>query len=271
MKATTLRRNAPTRVESQGVVELFLVLIVTIVFPPILLAGFFIVNPREELVVLRFGKYVKTIKTPGIRWSHPVGRELRRISTRDNTLHISPTTVVERNGNPVEISAVIVYRIADTFRAAINVESPHRFIEDQASAVIKRGAAQFPYESASDEVPCLKKESDEVTNVLVAELQEAVDAAGIEVIGVRLNDLTYAPEIAQAMLMRQQALALVDARKTLVEGAVEIANDALMRLDRAKVELGAEQRDQLIANLLVVLCSGDRPQPVVQVQATGRR
>jgi regulator of protease activity HflC (stomatin/prohibitin superfamily) len=171
----------------------------------------------------------------------------------------------------VEISAVVVYRIADTFRAAINVESAHGFMADQAGAVVKRVASQFPYESVSEDIPCLKKESDEVTNVFVAELQEAVDQAGIEVIGVRLNDLTYAPEIAQAMLMRQQALALVDARKLLVEGAVEIANDALIRLDNNNVDMSADQRDQLISNLLVVLCSGDRPQPVVQVQSTGRR
>ena len=268
---TTTLRNAPTRRESQGLTELFLAGAVTMLFPPILLFGFFVVNPREEIAVLRFGKYVKTITAPGIRWSHPVGRQLRRISTRDNTLDIATTTVVEMNGNPVEISAVVVYRIADTFRAAINVESPYRFIEDQAGAVIKRVASQFPYESANDDIPCLKKESDQVTDVFVAELQEAVSAAGIEVIGVRLNDLTYAPEIAQAMLMRQQALALVDARKTLVEGAVEIANDALLRLDRNNVEMAADHRDQLIANLLVVLCSGDRPQPVLQVQATGRR
>lgn len=266
----TLLRNAPTVRESQGLVEILLATAVTVVFPPILLLGFFVVNPREELVVLRFGKYVRTITEPGIRWSHPVGRELRRISTRDATLDIATTTVVEKNGNPVEISAVVVYRIADTFRAAINVESPHRFIEDQAGAVIKRVASQFPYESVHDDVACLKKESDEVTQVFINELQEAVDASGIEVLGVRLNDLTYAPEIAQAMLMRQQALALIDARKTLVEGAVEIANDALLRLDGAEVEMSRESKEQLISSLLVVICSGDRPQPVLQVQSAGR-
>ncbi len=189
---------------NQGMMELFLVLLVSILFPPILLFGFFVVNPREEIVVLRFGKYVTTIKTQGIRWIHPVGRKLLRISTRDTTLDIATTTVVEINGNPVEISAVVVYRVEDTYRAALHVENYRQFIEDQAGAVVKRVASKFPYESADETKPCLKKESEAVTDKFIAELQEAVNPAGIRVLGVRLNDLTYAPEIAQAMLMRQQ-------------------------------------------------------------------
>lgn len=129
---------------------------------------------------------------------------------------------------------------------------------------------QFPYESAHEEQACLKKESDEVTDAFIIELQEAVNPAGIQVLGVRLNDLTYAPEIAQAMLMRQQALALIDARKTIVEGAVEIVRDAIGKLNEAELELGAAERDDLVSNLLVVLCSGERAQPVLQVQAKAR-
>jgi len=256
--------------QNQGLMELFLVLLVTIVFPPILLFGFFVVNPREEIVVLRFGKYVTTLKTQGIRWIHPVGRTLHRISTKDTTLDIATTTVVEINGNPVEISAVVVYRVADTYKAALHVENYRQFIEDQAGAVVKRVAARFPYESADEAKPCLKKESEAVTEKFVAELQEAVNPAGIQVLGVRLNDLTYAPEIAQAMLMRQQAMALIDARKTIVQGAVEIVKDAVEQLRAAGLEVGDADRDELIANLLVVLCSGERAQPVLQVQASGR-
>ena len=252
---------------NQGMMELFLVLLVTILFPPILLFGFFVVNPREEIVVLRFGKYVTTLKTQGIRWIHPVGRHLQRISTRDTTLDIATTTVVEINGNPVEISAVVVYRVEDTYRAALHVENYKQFIEDQAGAVVKRVASKFPYESADETKPCLKKESEAVTDKFIAELQEAVNPAGIRVLGVRLNDLTYAPEIAQAMLMRQQALALIDARKTIVQGAVEIVRDAVGQLKAAGLEVNEADRDALIANLLVVLCSGERRQPVLQVQA----
>jgi regulator of protease activity HflC (stomatin/prohibitin superfamily) len=258
------------RDQNQGAMELFLVLLVTIIFPPILLFGFFVVNPREEIVVLRFGKFVTTLKTQGIRWIHPVGRALHRISTRDTTHDIATTTVVEKNGNPIEISAVVLYRVEDTYKAALHVENYREFIADQAGAVVKRVASQFPYETADDAKACLKKESDVVTNAFVAELQEAVNAAGIRVLNVRLNDLTYAPEIAQAMLMRQQAMALIDARKTIVEGAVEIVKDAVERLQAAGLEVDELKRDELVSNLLVVICSGERAQPVLSVQATAR-
>ena len=260
---------APTDA-SQGAMEMFLVLLVTILFPPVLLFGFFVVNPREEIVVLRFGKYVTTLKTQGIRWIHPVGRALHRISTRDTTLDIATTTVVEKNGNPIEISAVVLYRVEDTYKAALHVESYKEFIADQAGAVVKRVASHYPYESADDSIPCLKKESQHVTDEFIAELMEAVAAAGIRVLNVRLNDLTYAPEIAQAMLMRQQAMALIDARKTIVEGAVEIVRDAVDRLQQAGLEVGQVERDELVSNLLVVICSGERAQPVLQVQAGAR-
>jgi regulator of protease activity HflC (stomatin/prohibitin superfamily) len=200
-----------------------------------------------------------------------VGRHLHRISTRDTTLDIATTTVVEANGNPVEISAVVVYRVEDTYRAALHVENYRDFIDDQAGAVVKRVASRFPYESAEPSQPCLKKESDEVTEQFIADLQEAVNPSGIRVLGVRLNDLTYAPEIAQAMLMRQQALALIDARKTIVEGAVEIVRDAVDRLNDAGLQVADAERDELISNLLVVLCSGERAQPVLQVQSSKGR
>ncbi len=251
---------------TQGMLELFLVVLCTILFPPILLFGFFVVNPREEIVVLRFGKFVTTLKTQGIRWIHPVGRALHRISTRDTTHEITKTTVVEKNGNPIEISAVVLYRVEDTYRAALHVDDYKRFIHDQAGAVIKRVAALFPYESADETVDCLKKESSSVTDELIRELQEAVNPAGARVLGVRLNDLTYAPEIAQAMLMRQQAMALIDARKTIVDGAIHIVRDAVDQLQKEGLEMTTESRDQLVSNLLVVICSGERAQPVVTVQ-----
>lgn len=247
--------------------EMMIVIVVTLLFPPILLFGFFIVNPREEMVVLRFGKYVGTIADEGIRWSHPVGRSLRRITTRDLTLHIERATVVERNGNPIMISSVLVYRIEDARKASLDVDNYNRFIEDQAGAVIKRVSARFPYESADKSEACLKNESEEVTKAYIAELQRAVDPAGIRVLSVRLNDLTYAPEIAQAMLMRQQAQALIDARKMIVEGAVAIVHDAVHRLHDAGLELSPSHRHSLISNMLVVLCSGEHAQPVLQVQA----
>jgi regulator of protease activity HflC (stomatin/prohibitin superfamily) len=260
----------PITNSNEGFLETLLVVGVTIIFPPILLFGFFVVNPREEIVVVRFGKYLGTIKTQGIRWSHPVGRKLHRIPTRDFTLNIDRETVVELNGNPVHISAVVVYRVENRYKAALDVDNYHNFINDQAGAVVKRVAARFPYESADEARACLKKESDLVTQQFIEELQSAVEPSGIRVLGVRLNDLTYAPEIAQAMLMRQQAMALIDARKTIVEGAVEIVRDAVERLQAANLEVKEVERDALVSNLLVVLCSGEKAQPVLQVQAATR-
>jgi regulator of protease activity HflC (stomatin/prohibitin superfamily) len=247
--------------------ELGVVVAVTLLFPPILIFGFFIVNPREEMVVLRFGKYTGTVKHEGIRWIHPVGRSLKRIPTRDMTLHVNTATVVERNGNPILISAVVLYRVEDTRKAALDVDNYQQFIEDQAGAVIKRVSATFPYESPEHSEPCLKSESDEVSRAYLSELQRAVDPAGIRVLAVRLNDLTYAPEIAQAMLMRQQAQALIDARKMIVEGAVSIVRDAISQLRDCGIEISTPQREALISNLLVVLCSGEQAQPVLSVQS----
>lgn len=258
--------------QNQGFLEFVLVVFVTVIsLGLVLIFGFVIVNPREEIVVLRFGKYVTTLRRQGICWIHPVGRSLHRIPTRDMTHDIAVTTVLERNGNPIQISAIVVYRVEESYKAALEVENYRKFIEDQASAVIKRVSAQFPYESADHSEPCLKLENDVVTKSFIHELQEAVNAAGIRVLNVRLNDLTYAPEIAQAMLMRQQAMALIDARKTIVEGAVEIVRDAVQRLSNAELHMSNEQREQLISNLLVVICSGERAQPVVQVQPAAQR
>ncbi len=257
--------------ETEGFLEQLLVIGVSCLFPPVLLAGFLVVGPREEVVVLRFGKYVRTLRRQGIYWIHPVGRRIHRVSTQDTTLEIHGTTVVEKNGNPIQISAVVVYRVKDTVKAALDVENYRAFLSDQAGAVVKRVASRFPYESADESVPCLKKESDTVEAEFVRELQQAVDPAGIQVLNVRLNDLTYAPEIAQSMLMRQQAIALIDARKTIVEGAVEIVQDAVQRLQAASLEVAPEQRDQLVSNLLVVLCSGERAQPVLAVQSSHRQ
>ena len=262
--------STSSRDEEQGLLELLLVLAVSCCFPPILLFGFFTLNPREEIVVLRFGNFVTTLRKQGIQWIHPVGRTLHRISTRDATLEIPKTTVVEKNGNPIEISAIVLYRVEDTYKAALQVEDYHRFLSNQAGAVVKRVSSKFPYESADEATQCLKKESDVVTQAFMAELQEAINAAGVKVLGFRLNDLTYAPEIAQSMLMRQQALALIDARKTIVDGAVHIVRDAVGQLQKEGFELGAAERDQLVSNLLVVLCSGERAQPVLQVQS-GKR
>lgn len=245
---------------------LLLVIFVSIIFPPVLLGGFFIVPPRQEIVVLRFGKYTKTITKPGINWIHPTGRELRRISTAVMSTDMKTTTVLEANGNPIQISAVVVWQVSDSYKSAIDVQSYRKFVEDQTGAVVKRVSASFPYES-NDGSPCLKAESEEIAAAYIRELQGAVGRAGVEILSVKLNDLTYAPEIAQAMLMRQQAQALVDARETIVEGGVDIVKKAIVRLESEAIHLGDAEKQRLVSNLLVVLCGGQNATPVVQVHA----
>lgn len=231
------------------------------------LSGLFIVRAREEVVILFFGKYAKTRMNPGISWYPIIGRELRKISTQDTTTEIKTSTVVDRNGNPVTISAVIVYRVVDSKKAAIDVHDHHKFISDQASAVVKGICSKLPYESQEPNEPCLKEESEEVTMALIKELQRSVDAAGITVLSVRFNDLCYAPEIAQAMLMRQQAMAFIEARRLIVEGAVELANDAITKLEAKGIQLSEGRQEELISNLLVVLCSGESAKPVLKVDS----
>jgi regulator of protease activity HflC (stomatin/prohibitin superfamily) len=229
--------------------------------------GFITVKPREGAVILSFGAYRGTIDSEGIHWVFPVGRRLIRIPTSEITLQVDTTTVVDGHGNPIQVGAVVVYRVKDIRKAALEVESFRTFIENKAGAVVKGVSARFPYHSTNPEVPCLKGENETVRQTYIKELQKAVESAGIGVLDVRLNDLTYAPEIAQAMLMRQQALALIEARKTIVDGAVAIVCDALNKLQAAGIQMTDSQKEVLISNLLVVLCSGERAQPVMQVQA----
>lgn len=242
-------------------------LLVSIIFPPILLGGFFIVNPNEEVVLISFGEYLHTFKREGINWAHPLGRILQRISIKATTLDVKSSTVVDLNGNPIHISAVVVYRVMESRKAALDVENYSKFLADQAGAVIKRVCSRYPYESTEDK-PCLKKENPEITSALNNELQSAVNPAGIRALSVKFNDLTYSPEIAQAMLMRQQAIAFIAARKTIVEGAVELVKDAIDRLKNSGFDFPAEKRDELIANLLIVLCGGEGAKPVIQVQSS---
>lgn len=229
--------------------------------------GFITVKPREGVVILSFGAYGGTIDSEGIHWVFPVGRTLIRIPTSEITLQVDTTTVVDAHGNPIQVGAIVVYHVQDIRKAALEVESFRTFIENKAGAVVKGVSARFPYHSTNPEVPCLKGENETVRKTYIKELQKAVESAGIGVLDVRLNDLTYAPEIAQAMLMRQQALALIEARKTIVDGAVAIVCDALNKLQAAGIQMTDSQKEMLISNLLVVLCSGERAQPVMQVQA----
>lgn len=230
-----------------------------------MLGGFFIVQPRTQVVVLRFGKYQHTIVDEGIRWVFPLGRRLYRLSSQLISVDLPRLMVLEANGNPIEVSAVCLYRVKEAKKAVLEIEDFHGYVTLLATCVVKNVCSHYPYESPDPQAPCLKKESKQVSEHLVRELNELAAPAGIEIHEVRLNDLTYAPEIAQSMLMRQQALAMVDARRTIVEGATATVMDAARRLRDEGVELTQAHSETFAANLMLVLCSGERVATVMPI------
>lgn len=227
--------------------------------------GFFIVQPRTQVVVLRFGKYTHTIREEGIKYVFPLGRRLYRLSSQVVSVDLPRLMVLEANGNPIEVSAVLLYQVKEAHKAVLEVDDFHHYLTLLATAVVKNVCSHYPYESTDPRAPCLKKESKQVSEHLVTDLAELAAPAGIEVLQVRLNDLTYAPEIAQSMLMRQQAMAMVDARRTIVEGAVATATDAAKRMSSAGIALTPEHAEAFIASLMLVLCSGERVTTVMPI------
>jgi len=241
------------------IVVLGMALVIGFIFAWIIaLRGFFIVEPRQSHILVYWGKYSRTISEPGIRWAFPIGLNRTVVSTRDVVFPIPLTTVVEAHGNPIQVSAICVYRVVDAARAVIDIQGYQHFVSNQASTVLKTVCSRFPYEGKSPQEPSLKKESDEIISALTHQLQEQVRAAGVQIVLVRLNDLTYAPEIAQSMLLRQQAQAMVDARRTLVEGAVSTVREGLEKLDQAGLRLSPASRTRLASSLTLLLCAGER-------------
>ena len=226
----------------------------------VLSSSTFVVQPREAHILLYWGKVARVVAEPGIHLASPIGRTRRVVSTRDTAFSTPVTTVVEAHGNPIQVSAVVVYRVVDAAKALIDVQGYQSFVMSQTSSVLKMVCSRFPYESRTEE-PSLKQESPAILAALTEQLQQQVWSGGVQVLLVRLNDLTYAPEIAQAMLLRQQAQALVDARRTLVDGAVSLAKDAIDRLDAAGMRLEPRVRTQLAVNLTLLLCAGERGEP----------
>ncbi|MFO0616681.1 MAG: SPFH domain-containing protein [Polyangiaceae bacterium] len=218
----------------------------------------FIVQPNEAHVLVYWGKVSRTVTEPGFNFAFPFGLSRRIVSTKLCTFTTAVTTVVEKNGSPIQVSAVCVYRVADAAKALIDVQGYQYYVATQASTVLKSICAKYPYESANPSEACLKKESDEIIQALTRQLQAQVAAGGIQIMLVRLNDLTYAPEIAQSMLLRQQAQAMVDARRTVVEGAVTTVKDGLNRLAASGVKLSPEASKRLASSLTLLLCAGER-------------
>jgi regulator of protease activity HflC (stomatin/prohibitin superfamily) len=227
------------------------------------LRGLTQVVPGEARVVQLFGRYTGTVRSTGLRWVNPFA-ERRRVSTRLRNHETSVAKVNDADGNPIEIAAVVVWQIEDTARALYAIEEVVAFVGIQTETAVRHVATSYPYDAHGDGQPSLRQNAEEITRRLTDEIQARVSPAGVKVIESRLTRLAFAPEIAQAMLRRQQAEAVVAARQRIVEGAVGMVEQALARLEETDiVELDQERKAAMVSNLLVVLCSEQATQPVI--------
>jgi regulator of protease activity HflC (stomatin/prohibitin superfamily) len=226
-------------------------------------AGLFVVNPNEGQVLQLFGDYRGTVTTPGLRWANPFYSK-RRVSQRVRNFESSHLKVNDTDGNPVEIAAVVVWRVVDTAEACFEVDDFENYVKVQSEAAVRNLATRYPYDTHEEHKVSLRGSTAEVAKDLKHEIQERLAKAGVEVIEARLSHLAYAPEIAAAMLRRQQAGAIIAARQKIVEGAVGMVDLALERLSASKlVQLDEERKAAMVSNLLVVLCGDREVQPVV--------
>jgi regulator of protease activity HflC (stomatin/prohibitin superfamily) len=237
--------------------------IVWTVILALVLTGFAIVQPNQSRLVTLFGRYLGTIRRVGWIWTWPLTKK-RIVSLRVQNFESSVIKVNDASGNPVEIAAVIVWRVVDTARAVFNVEKYEEFVRVQTETAVRHVASLFPYDSYEPDQRSLRANADEVMRSLHGELQGQLESAGVEVLRTQLRRLAYAPEIAADMLRRQQAEAVVAARTRIVAGAVSMVELALNQLSEQRiVELDEERKAAMVSNLLVVLCGEQRAQPVV--------
>lgn len=226
------------------------------------LPGFFIVEPNGSKVLLLFGSYKGTVKSAGFHWTNPFMTK-RALSLRVRTLNGEKLKVNDLTGNPVEIAAIVVWRVKDTYEASFGVENYEWYVAMQSETAVRHSTSTYPYD-ADDDTVSLRRNTTEVSEHLEQELRERLSRAGVEILEARLSHLAYAPEIASAMLRRQQAAAIIAARQKIVEGAVTMVDMALKHLEDDKiVKLDETQKAQMVSNLLVVLCSDHSAQPVL--------
>lgn len=246
--------------------ESYVVGSITLVFDFILvLPGLIIVNPNESKVLTLFGKYVGTVKSDGFFWVNPLTSK-KKLSLRARNLNGQQLKVNDKMGNPIEIAAVIVWQVNETAKATFSVENYLQYVNIQSEAAVRHLANSFAYDNLEDESAeiTLKDGAEKVSILLEEELNERLSRAGIEVIEARISHLAYAQEIASAMLQRQQATAVIAARRLIVEGAVGMVEMALEKLSQKDiVELDEERKATMVSNLLVVLCGDKHVQPVV--------
>ena len=226
-------------------------------------AGFYTVQPQEGKVLQLFDDYAGTDRNPGLRWANPLYTK-GSVSLRVRNFESGKLKVNDLRGNPIEIAAVVVWRVVDTAEAIFEVDDYTNFVGIQSEAAIRNMATNHPYDDHIGDSITLRGSSDEIAKVLKKEIQDRLQQAGVEVIEARISHLAYAQEIANAMLQRQQAAAIVDARREIVQGAVSIVEGALEQLEKRKlVKMNEDQKAKMVSNLLVVLCGDKAAQPVI--------
>ena len=240
--------------------------LICILFLPVvgfLCAGFFTVNPNEGRVLQFFGRYIGTVQDPGLRWANPFYTK-ERVSLRVRNFETSKLKVNDNRGNPIEIAAVVVWKVIDTAEAVFEVDDYINYVHVQSEAAVRNLATNYPYDAFEENEVSMVGHLPEISEHLKKENQDRLAKAGIEIIESRISHLAYSPEIAQAMLRRQQASAVIAARRKIVEGAVGMVDHALGELAAKEVlELDEERKASMVSNLLVVLCSETETQPVV--------
>ncbi|GAA3195384.1 MULTISPECIES: SPFH domain-containing protein [Streptomyces] len=242
---------------------LIIVGILTLLTSIFCMTGVKMVAPGEARVIQLFGRYVGTIRTDGLRWVNPL-TSARKISTRVRNHETAVLKVNDAYGNPIELASIVVWQVEDTAQALFEVDDFLEFVSTQTEAAVRHIAIEYPYDAHDEDALSLRGNAEEITEKLAAELTARVQAAGVRIIESRFSHLAYAPEIASAMLQRQQAGAVVAARQQIVEGAVGMVEQALVRIsEQGIVELDEERKASMVGNLMVVLCGDRAAQPVL--------
>ena len=229
----------------------------------VMLFGLFMVEPNQAAVLSLFGRYVGTVKEQGLRWNNPFYAK-KKISLRVRNFESSKLKVNDLEGSPIEIASVVVWQVVDSAEAVYNVDDYESFVHIQSESALRAMATSYPYDQHEDGKISLRSHAADISKHLTEEIQERLAQAGVSVIEARISHLAYAPEIAQAMLQRQQASAIIAARTRIVEGAVSMVEMALSELSKRNVvDLDPERRAAMVSNLLVVLCGERGTQPIV--------
>jgi regulator of protease activity HflC (stomatin/prohibitin superfamily) len=239
--------------------------VIVAILAALVAAGLIVVSPNQAAVLILLGRYTGTVDRPGFHWVNPLTFPSRtQLSLRVRNFQTDILKVNDAGGSPIEIAAVVVWRVTDTARAVFDVDDFERFVTVQSEAAVRHLASQYPYDDFEDGLPSLRGNADDVSGSLHEELQARLQVAGLEILEARLTHLAYAPEIAEAMLRRQQASAIVAARRTIVSGAVGLVDMALRQMgEQGVVELDEERKAAMVSNLMVVLVGDHGAAPVL--------